>query len=250
MNHSIKITVVEDDFLISDFIENALNSMGYHLLEICRSYDECINSINRETPDLLLIDIRIEGDKNGIEIGRYLRAHSDIPFIFISSLSDKKTIDQAKRTLPAAYLIKPFEESDLYAAIEIAFLNHVKRRGFHVNTFDEGLNLNDTILIKQNQVIVKVRTIDILYVEAKDNYVKICTYNDFYMIRKTIQDFMKTLPVFFFKVHRSYIVNLNFITELRSEEIILSNQISLPVSRATQSEFLQYWNSHRSKPFN
>jgi len=196
-------------------------------------------------PDLLLIDIRIEGDKDGIEIARYLRTHTDIPFIFISSLSDKNTIDQAKRTLPSAYLIKPFEESDLYAAIEIAFLNDMQRRDlrwyYRRRTQSKWYDL-----IKHNQVIVKVKTVDIMYVEAKDNYVKIFTLSDFYMVRKTIQDFMKTLPVFFFRSHRSFIVNLNFIKELHSEEIILSNQISLPISRATQSEFIEYWSSHRS----
>lgn len=114
----VNVTIVEDDFLIADFIKKSLQSFGYNVLAICNSYDRFIESVNAFSPDIVLIDIKIEGKKYGIDIAEYLRLNKELPFIFISSLNDRKIIDAAKNTLPSAYLIKPFDEEKMARGLQ------------------------------------------------------------------------------------------------------------------------------------
>ena len=239
MRQAVTISIVEDDFLISRYIETALCDMGYLIPAICNSYESFIESLSENTPDLVLIDIRIQGDKNGIDIAQYLHDHVEVPFIFISSLHDKKTIDAAKKTLPAAYLIKPFAEDDLYAAIEIALLNFASRKQTVIHGTEEGIILKDAFFIKQKQAYVKVEKKHVIYFEARDNYVRIITATDQYLLRQTMQSLADQLPDYFFRIHRSFIVNLKHIREVLPDEVILDAAIRLPVSRSLHSSLLE-----------
>lgn len=238
MQHITNITIVEDDFLIADFIQSTLKNIGYHIVDICNSYNSCIASINNFLPDIILIDIKIEGEKNGIDIAEYIRANKDLPFIFISSLSDRKTIDKAKKTLPSAYLIKPFEEEDLYAVIEVALVNHAQRKPGN-QSFEGSLILQDSIFIKQKQTYIKVKKSEIFYLEAKDNYVKIYTPGNSFLIRQTINEIQQSLPPCFYRIHRSFIVNLNFIHQIQYEEILLTDNTRLPLSRSIYAGLIE-----------
>jgi DNA-binding LytR/AlgR family response regulator len=239
MSFTTNISIVEDDFLIADFIEKSLLSFGYNVLDICNSYDNFISSIDAHLPDIVLVDIKIDGEKTGIDVGEYLRTYSDIPFVYISSLSDKKTIDAAKNTLPSAYLIKPFEEEDLYAAIEVALMNYAQRKNSHIAKSADNIVLDNAIFIKQKQAFIKVNKADILYLEAKDNYVKIYTKSEAFLIRQTLNEIHQVLPVYFFRVHRSFMVNLHCIEQIRYEEVVLPNNITVPVSRSIYPDLIE-----------
>jgi two-component system response regulator LytT len=237
MANAVNITLVEDDFIIANFIEQSLLAMGYNVLAICSSYEAFIKSINQQLPDILLIDIKIEGSETGIDIAEYIRENKDLPFVFISNLNGKKTIDRAKKTLPAAYLIKPFDEDDLYAAIEIALVNHTKKNAVSL-VADEGLILKDAIFIKQKNALVKIMKADIVYLEANDNYVKINTQDGTFLIRQTINEAQNILPSYFYRIHRSFIVNMNCIQKIQYEEIVLSNKTHLPLSRNVYADLI------------
>lgn len=238
MSGKIKITIVEDDFLISNFIRTSLDSIGYLVLGICNSYDSFIESFSKAMPDILLLDIKIEGTKTGMDIAQYLQRYKSIPFIFISSLHDKKTIDEAKKMSPASYLIKPFDEDDLYAAIEIALVNHAQKAFPHQNNAEESIVLPEFIFIKQKQAFIKMAWRDIFYLEATGNYLKIVLLNNTYSVRQTLQSLEKTLPPYFFKVHRSFIVNLYFIKQIETSSILLTNNTDIPVSREIYSKLM------------
>lgn len=238
IQNTVNVIIVEDDFLIADFIEKSLVAFGYNVVAVCNSYNGFATAINNFLPDIVLIDIRIEGEKNGIDVASYLRDNKDVPFIFISSLSDKTTIDAAKKTLPAAYLIKPFEEEDLYAAIEVALMNFAQRKNNSLAPTEGNIVLENAIFIKQKQVLVKVNKADIFYLEAKDNYVKIFTQADSFLIRQSLNDIHQILPNHFYRVHRSYMVNLNFIEQIRYEELLLTNNFVIPLSRSIYADLV------------
>jgi len=239
MAFTTNITIVEDDFLIADFVQKSLVAFGYNVVDICNSYDNFIRSFEAFTPDIVLVDIKIDGEKSGIDIGEFLHNQKDVPFIYISSLSDKKTIDAAKRTLPSSYLIKPFEEEDLYAAIEVALMNYAQRKHNQILPIDGNIVLENAIFIKQKQAFIKVNKTDILYLEAKDNYVKISTANESYLIRQTLNEIHQVLPIYFYRVHRSFMVNLHAIEQIRYEEVMLSNNISIPLSRSVYADLIE-----------
>lgn len=247
MKHTVNVTIVEDDFLIADFIRKSLVAFGYNVTELCNSYDSFINAISQTMPDIALIDIKIDGEKSGIDIAEYLRDNKNLPFIFISSLNDRKTIDAAKKTFPAAYLIKPFDEDDLYAAIEVALTNFSQRHNMQLpSPTEDSIVLKNAIFIKQKQAFVKVNKTDIFYVEAKDNYVKLYTKDDSFMIRQPMYEIQQILPFYFYKVHRSFMVNVNYIQQVHNEELILINDIKIPLSRSNYTDLMAHLQTLKS----
>lgn len=239
MDNTIKITIVEDDFIISNFIAQSLTQIGYGVLDICSSYDQFVASLTQAIPDLVLFDIKIDGEKTGIDAAGYLKEKGNIPFVFISSLNDRKSIDDAKRMRPSAYLIKPFDEDDLYAAIEIALYNHAGEKTGEVEPAEETIVLPDFIFIKRKQAFVKIAWKDIIYVEAVSSYIKLFTQKEVFTLRQSMQALEKSFPSFFYRVHRSYLVNLLFAQTIEPGAICLPDNLRIPISRDTYGKLLE-----------
>ncbi len=117
---NISIVIVEDEAIIAQDIAYKIKSLGYDVEKIIYNGDKAIDYLSFHTPDLVLCDIRIKGTKDGIEVAETIRAKKNIPFVFLTSLSDRNTLDRAKKTLPYGYIVKPFNDRDLLSAIEMA----------------------------------------------------------------------------------------------------------------------------------
>lgn len=239
MTNRIKVTIVEDDFFIGNFIVSSLTGIGYEVADLCSSYDSFVASYQNCVPDLVLLDIKIEGKKTGIDVATYLRSKSEIPFVFISSLNDKKTIDDAKKTRPSAYLIKPFDEDDLYAAIEIALFNHAAQLKPEEKPTENSIILPDFIFIKQKQTFIKIALRDIIYLESVGNYIKLFIEKETFTIRQSINVLETSFPTYFFRVHRSYLVNLHFAQRIAESTIEMVNKTAIPISRNIYAKLLE-----------
>lgn len=128
MEKKIKILLVEDELIIADYMQECLQQFGYEVTGICISYNEAIEALSNAVPDIVLMDISLKGEKSGIDLAVFINREFQLPFVYITSHSDKATIDKAKQTLPYAYLIKPFSENDLYAAIETALMQYAAKK--------------------------------------------------------------------------------------------------------------------------
>jgi len=120
----INIMIIEDEAIVAMDLESRLKKMGYGVMGIYSSADNAINFLDIHTPDLILCDININGTQDGIEIAAQVRSSKAIPFIFVTALSDRATLERAKKTLPYGYIVKPYEDSDLVSAIEMAMYKH------------------------------------------------------------------------------------------------------------------------------
>src|SRR5687767_1717336 len=103
----VKIGIVEDDEIIAKNLTIILKSLGYDTPVPANNYEEALKMIENWKPDLVMLDIQIDGEKNGIDVAEAINRDFKIPFIFLTSNSDKYTIDRAKKVFPPAYLIKP-----------------------------------------------------------------------------------------------------------------------------------------------
>lgn len=115
-----KILIVEDESIVAMDLETRLQKMGYKVVGIETSSEGGLRSVKKNKPDLVLLDIVIDGEKDGIETAYLIRENHAIPIIFLTSHSDLSTFNKAKLTNPYGYVLKPFEENDLLARIEIA----------------------------------------------------------------------------------------------------------------------------------
>ncbi len=116
----IRILIVEDEYIIANDIQTSLENMGYEVCGMAASGKKALTFTKELSPDLILMDIMLKGDMDGIETAAMIRETYDISVIFLSAYSDDGILDRAKQTLPFGYLIKPFRDRELKAAIEMA----------------------------------------------------------------------------------------------------------------------------------
>lgn len=121
-----KILVVEDERIIACDIKNCLENSGYIVPAIIAYGEQAITQVEELQPDLVLMDMMLKGDMNGIQAGEIIINSFNIPVVFLTAHSDESTIKKAKATQPFGYIIKPFEETQLITTIEIALSNHQK----------------------------------------------------------------------------------------------------------------------------
>ncbi|MGW8121686.1 response regulator [Roseivirga echinicomitans] len=112
-----KVLVVEDEIIIADDIAMIIAKMGFYPLAPVFDYDSAINSYNTHNPDLVIIDIRLQGNKTGIQLAEWIRTCFNTPIIYITVMGSKTIRQQAGLTQPTAYLIKPFVNQDLVDAV-------------------------------------------------------------------------------------------------------------------------------------
>jgi len=118
------ILVVEDDTSVATVLQTRLESFGYRICGVVSSGAAAIDAAFRHHPDLVLMDILLEGEMNGIEAANEISIRSDVPIIFLSCLGERDVIDSAIRTNPYGYMVKPYDNNELRSAIEIALIRH------------------------------------------------------------------------------------------------------------------------------
>ncbi len=119
-----RILVVEDEIIVAEDIRRSAQHMGYTVLSVASSGEEAIKKAHELNPDLVLMDIMLNGEMDGIEAAEQIRSSLNIPVIYLTAYSDEKTFERAKITEPFGYVIKPFKERELHINIEIALYKH------------------------------------------------------------------------------------------------------------------------------
>lgn len=115
-----KILVVEDEWIIANDVKDSLIGMGYMVSGIAASCDEALSRVEECPPDLVLMDIVLKGEKNGLDTYKKIRSRYDIPVIYLTAYDNQYLVDQAKLTDTHGYLLKPFKDRELHIAIELA----------------------------------------------------------------------------------------------------------------------------------
>jgi len=120
----IRILIVEDELITMERIRDTLAMRGFDIAGTAASAHEALAAIGKNMPDLILMDIKIKGGMDGIELTRTINAQYDIPVIFLTAFADRETVERAKDVESYGYLVKPFGEIELVTNIEIALHKH------------------------------------------------------------------------------------------------------------------------------
>ena len=242
-----KILISEDEVIIAEDIAATLEELGYETCAIDTGEDT-IDMIREMRPDLVLLDINLQGDTDGVDIGTRIKEEFHIPFIYLTAYADRATIDRAKKTEPDAFLVKPFDEKSLRSAIEIALYkhdnNHREQTGNGNGTQHpkEQEVATDYIFVKVKHRIIKVHYSDILWVEAYDNYSFIVTAEQKYLVSSTLKDMEQKLPPQnFVRVHRSYIANLDKIEALEENSVVFAKG-DIPIGKSYKKTLMARFN--------
>lgn len=138
MSKKYAVLVVEDEPLIAEDIAGYLHENEFDLAGIANDGEEALALLSSSNPDAVLLDINLGDGMDGIDLAEIIQKRHRIPFVFLTSLSDKNTLERAKKTIPAGYLLKPFDGKDLMTSLEIAIFNHLQQ----ADTTPEELDLD------------------------------------------------------------------------------------------------------------
>ena len=119
-----RILIVEDEGIIAEGLQSSLQELGYEVCAIVPTGEEALEKIEGHQPDLVLMDIVLENEMDGIDVANQIRSGFNIPVIYLTAFSDDETLERAKKTEPFGYIIKPIEDRELRANIEITLYKH------------------------------------------------------------------------------------------------------------------------------
>lgn len=128
MSRKYAILIVEDEPLIAEDIAGCLEDYGFEVAGIANSGELALELLQASQPDAILLDINLGAGMDGIEVAGIVSEKYRLPFVFLTSHADKGTLERAKQTHPAGYLLKPFDGSALMAALEVTLYNHLNKR--------------------------------------------------------------------------------------------------------------------------
>lgn len=180
MSVKTKILIVEDEAIVALDIKGAMKRLNFEITDIVSNHDDAINSVKRDEPDIILMDIHIDGDKDGIETAKDIQEISNIPILYLTAFTDDKTMQRAIETEPVAYLVKPFKREELKSTIllglyktnypqEVTVCKNCEALGF-----EYYFDIINHILYYKNQAIklgVKERGFLAILVNAKGSIV-------------------------------------------------------------------------------
>jgi DNA-binding LytR/AlgR family response regulator len=234
----MRITIVEDEALIADHLALCLEDAGYEVTAIFDAAEELIAQFKTIETDLVLIDINLAGVLDGIDLAHAINKETGWPFVFLTSNTEPRTIERVKLTEPGGFIVKPFQAKDLTPAIELAMFKQQKTPVPVTDTSEDA-----SFMIKDKQAMKRVYYRDINYVEAADNYSIVYVGDQRYMLSQTLKTIAGKLEPFgFFRVHRSYVINLRKVDCLLPGKVQLGN-IELPTSPSTRQELLAFFDT-------
>ncbi|WP_247236495.1 LytTR family DNA-binding domain-containing protein [Telluribacter sp. SYSU D00476] len=228
----IRVLAVEDDELHADVLRMVLDQLDYELINIASTSGEVMSLLKATKPDVLLMDIDLNGEESGIDLVRKINSLTDIPVIYLTSFKDDAVFRQARETMPEAYLTKPYEAENLRAAIELAVLKKQKEINSLLKTVESSAPAS-TVFVKEGNTLVKVKLQEIALVEAYDKYCFIYIKEKKHLLNLQFKSLCEHLPSDqFIQVHRSYIVNLEAIEKVRlpQNDLEVAGKI-VPVSK-------------------
>lgn len=233
----IKVLIVEDEVLVAEELALDLEENGFKVTAIAISSEECMDSISKNKPHVVLMDINIRGQKDGIETARIINKNNRIPIIYLTANTDTTTIQRAIETAPNAFISKPFNKKDVVIALELAF------NSYNESLLKQKILLNDdNFFVKSGKYFTKINLSEVDYLEANGSYTEIYTPTKNYTLSTNLNHFQENLnqPIFV-RIHRSFIVNIKKVEAFDNNTVVINGK-TLPISKSYQKSVFSFFN--------
>ena len=241
---NLDLVIVEDNRGFALEVEMLILESGYNWLGTYDHSEKALMAIERDRPDLVLMDIHIHGQRDGVDLAQEIKKYH-IPVIFMTSVADPETYEAAKKSLNYAYLVKPFDMLTLRNSIEMA----VKLIASEAKTISPGQEwkedvvINEYFLIKDKGLLKKVYSKEILYAESDWNYCVLVAEDKKFVLKMSLKKILKKLGDSFLPIHKSYIVQFDKIEGIdTSANKVVVNGTPLPLGRTYKTNLLNRFN--------
>lgn len=232
----LKILIVEDQTITAMDIKETLEEAGHTVTTTARTYEQAVASVKNNPPDLAIVDIKlVDSEADGIITAEKILSIHSIPIIYLTANSERKTFQRAKETLPAAYLLKPFDADELLMQVEVVW-NYFKST--QLAYASDGLFF--TIKNKGQHRIIPA---DVLYIEAEGSSTKIYVTqeklpHEVSMNLSNVADYFTSSN--FFRLSRSLLINLDHVARIVEEKVYLKNiERGLPIPSNSKQALIQ-----------
>lgn len=233
----IKVLIVEDEMLVAEELSYDLQDEGFEVTGLAISSDECLSEIQKNQPHVILMDINIKGDLDGIETALIIQQKRNIPIVYLTANTDSATLKRAIETSPSAFISKPFNKKDLIVALELAFNKNNERVLTQKTT-----TINDLFFVKSGKFYTKIEVNDINYLEASGSYTEIFTNDKNYTLSSNLNHFQENIQSpYFIRIHRSFVVNIKKVEGFDNNTVLINGK-SLPISKSYQKEVFNWFN--------
>ncbi len=242
MHSPARILIVEDEMIIAANLSLQLTNLGYEVCGIIPRGEEALLNIRENPPDIILMDIQLKGEMDGIEVIRSMQREVNIAVIYLTANADDAHFSRAKETHPYAFISKPFKKLDLQRAIELTISQSESSNQLEKPQVVDGQSsyvLNEYLFVRNNNKLVKVDIKEIRYIEAERNYCRIYANDKEYLLVMTLKEMDEKLPQnHFIRVHRSFIVNIARIDEIATTHIVIG-KTAIPITKVLKDELMK-----------
>lgn len=235
METPLRVLIIEDDLLMATSIEEHLIGAGYVVCEKAVSYETAVKAMKQSSPDILLVDVQLEGAIDGIAtVGELLRIKW-VPVIYITGNSETNTFSRAKRTFPAAFLRKPIRVRELSEQIDLAMYN------FYAGNIPGVAEQIDHTFLPTGNGYVRIIKSEIMFVKADRNQSELFLTKEGFdrlysgkpyqavSIRVNLGKLISYLTGNFYKLSRSLIINLDYLDRIEANQLFVgSHEIAMP----------------------
>lgn len=214
---SINVLIIEDTKAESDALIKVLNHNKYTVVGVATTYKEAIDLFYNNKIDVVIIDIFLHGNADGITFAETINTVPGAakPFVFLTSSTDRKIFERAKLTQPFSFLMKPFNELEILYAIELAVEKFYAQKDVFLSDKEDTVISKECLFIKKGNSLKKVALQDIIFIEVEEKYCNIVTEHEKFLILISMKKLLELLDnVLFCRTHRNYIVNTEKIIEI------------------------------------
>lgn len=230
-----KILIVEDEVELANNISEILSNLDYKVAAIVDNAASALSFLEGSEVDLVLMDILIHGDLDGIDLAYKIREKYNLAIVFSTAYSGTEYLERISSDIHEGYLLKPFTLDSLKTAVFFGLKRHQEKP-------DNGDRAKGSLKIMDKGYLVPVPYSEIVYLKADGLYTKIYTKAKSYLIRDILKSFEEKLPSDkFLRVHKSYLVNIAFIGSFNAKKINLGDT-NIPIRRGLYKELMEKMN--------
>lgn len=227
-----KILIVEDEIELANNISEILLDLDYKVAAVVDNAESALAFLEDGEADLVLMDILIYGELDGIDLAYKIREKYNLPIVFSTAYSGTEYLDRISSEIHEGYLLKPFTLDSLKTAVFFGLKRHEEKS-------KEGSKPKGSLKIMDKGYLVPVPFSEIVYLKADGLYTRVFTKAKSYLVRDILKNFEEKLNTTqFIRVHKSYLVNIGFVASFNAKKINLGDT-NIPIRRGLYKELLE-----------
>lgn len=230
-----KILIVEDEVELANNISEILSNLDYKVAAVVDNAKSALEFLEENEVDLVLMDILIHGDLDGIDLAYKIREKYNLPIVFSTAYSGTEYLKRISSDIHEGYLLKPFTLDSLKTAVFFGLKRHEEKSGKEKKS-------KGSLKFMDKGYLVPVPFSEIAYLKADGLYTKVYTKAKSYLVRDILKSFEEKLPQDqFLRVHKSFLVNISFIISFNAKKVNLGDS-SIPIRRGLYKELMEKLN--------